>query len=318
MTFMPAGPFKKAAYGLGNLVAGRHSVSGRPIFLCGNGRSGTSWVGETLGWSEGLLYYREPCHPYRNGIHDDSAANRIWTGYLRPDDRDPFFETQLDRAFAGHFWAGSGYRPRNFLRRLGKRPRILVKEVAAFLAAEWVAARWDPQMVVLFRHPGAYVASVRRMDHPARELARLRLICADAALREDHIHNLAAPLSRIDDPMQASIATWAIRTRVALAALARHPDWLRLHYEDIARDPVPAFRAIYAQLALSWTNQVAEQIRGKTSMQAAGQFSTGRVSQQRIDAWRADLTADEIAGLQRVLDLFELPVYSSPEDWVIL
>lgn len=316
MTSMP-GVLTRTAYSFGNRLTGTGRTSGRPILLVGNGRSGTSWMGQTLGWAERVLYYREPCHPYRNGIHDDAEANKIWARYLRPGDSDPFFETKLGKAFEGHFWQGSGHPPRAFARRIASRPRVLVKEVASFLSAEWVARKWDPAMVVIFRHPGAYAVSVRRMNHPEREIARLRLMCSDARLVEDHIGDLAAPLSEIDDPMEASLATWGIRTRAALASLARNPEWIRVHYEEVAADPVPSFAALYDRLGLSWSESVADRIRAKTTSQADGQFSTARVSQDRVDAWRKELDAAQAARLRRVIELFELPIYSTASDWTL-
>ncbi len=301
------------AYALANRLA--RPTSGRPIFVTGNGRSGTTWIGQTLGRPADVLYYREPCHPYRNGIHEDDAANRIWARYLRPGDRDPFFERTLGHAFRGWFWPGGGHPLSDYRKRIGARPRVLVKEVASFLSAEWVADRWDPQMLVILRHPGAYAVSVRNMDRPERELARLAVMRADEKLREDLIGDLEAHLARVETPLEASLATWGIRTRAALAALDRHPDWGRVHYEDVARDPVAGFRDLYVRLGLAWSDAIEAWIREKTTSTREGHFTTSRVSQERIDAWRHDLTPEEKDRARRVLEPFGLPVYSAPEDW---
>ena len=81
-------------------------------------------------------------------------SQAIWCRYLRPGDRDAFFESRLGAAFRGHFWRGSGHPFAAYRARLGRSPRVIVKEVASFLSVEWVAARWNPAVLVILRHPG--------------------------------------------------------------------------------------------------------------------------------------------------------------------
>mgnify|MGYP002152394745 CR=1 FL=1 len=51
-----------------------------------------------------------------------------------------------------------------------------------------------------------------------------------------------ADLAAVASPLEAAAASWAIRTRIVLRALARHPDWLVVAYEDLARDPLDCGR----------------------------------------------------------------------------
>ena len=157
----------------GNALAGKHNVEGRPIFVTGNGRSGTTWLGETLARAPRILYYREPCHPTRNRV-PEAAVDPIWSRYLKPGESDPYFEEKLGASFRGHIWRGSGLSASTFLRRLTVRPRILIKEVASFASLRWVVERWDPEVLIILRHPAAYAASVRAMKQDKAELARIR------------------------------------------------------------------------------------------------------------------------------------------------
>ena len=301
-------------YSIANLALGAEGTSGRPIFVTGNGRSGTSWIGQGLGRAENLLYYREPCHPKRNGL-PSGPSNEVWCRYLHPGERDSFFEYTLGAAFRGHFWRGSGHSYSAYRDRIGHQPQVLVKEVASFLSLEWVVARWQPQVLVILRHPGAYAASVRALNQDPEEVTRLRLLCRAPALREDHLGSLLPSLERIDTPLAAAVASWGIRTRVALRALERHPDWGVVHYEDVARDPETVFRALYARFGLPWTAEIADWIRAKASSESKGLFSTSRVSQTRIDAWRGQLTRAEAMNVRQVLEPFELPLYGAEADW---
>jgi hypothetical protein len=300
-----------------NTLIGRQATTGQPVFVTGNGRSGTSWIGETLGRANEVLYYREPCHPRANGLAG-AEAERVWCRHLRPGDRDGYFEATLGAAFRGRFWPGSGYRLADYRARLGRRPRVIVKEVASFLSLEWVAARWQPAVVVILRHPGAYAASVRNLAQEALELERFALLKAEPALRPRLAAwgpEVAAALAAARDPLEVSVASWAIRTRVALEARARHPDWQMVRYEAVAGDPVAEFRTLYARLGLAWAPAIEAWLRNRTSADAAGNYTTARVSAARIDAWRGQFSAAEIVRIRRMLEPFALPVYAEPADW---
>ncbi|MFA5581477.1 MAG: sulfotransferase [Paracoccaceae bacterium] len=301
-------------FSLANLAVGAQSTTGRPVFVVGNGRSGTSWLGETLGQAEGVLYYREPCHPHRNGING-TAADGVWCRHVPSGGRDGFFEYTLDAAFRGHFWRGAGHGLRAYRARIGQRPRIVIKDVASFLSLEWVAARWQPDVVVILRHPGAYAASVLNLQQDPQELARLRMLCATDSLRDLLGARLLDPLAAIRDPMEAAVAAWTIRTAVFAKALPRHPDWQVVSYEDLAQDPLTGFRALYDRLGLPWSDAIAARIRARTSATDAGAFSTARVSHSRIDAWRDQLSPDQARRIRQIVAPFNLPFYSASSDW---
>jgi hypothetical protein len=297
----------------GNAVAGQHRVSGRPIFVTGNGRSGTTWLGETLSRAPGLLYYREPCHPERNRMPEDSV-DPIWSTYLQPGDRDPYFEQRLGAAFQGHIWRGSGLKTSTFLRRLATKPRILVKEIATFMSLEWVVDRWDPQVLVIMRHPAAYAASVNAQYKKSSEILRLRRLCSDSRLRENYLSDLAGHLDKIDDIMEATVASWAIRTRVVLRALDANPDWQLIHYEDLAHSPIDEFRRLFAALDLDWSDGIETWIADRTQRTEADSV-TVRKSSERINIWKKRLSETEITRIRRTLEPFDLPFYATPDDW---
>ncbi|EKE43133.1 hypothetical protein OCGS_2724 [Oceaniovalibus guishaninsula JLT2003] len=307
-----------ALYSLGcrvsNGVVGGGRITGRPIFVTGNGRSGTTWLGETLARAPGLLYYREPCHPERNRMPPD-RIDPIWSRYLPPDGRDPYFEQRLDAAFRGHAWHGSGLKPGTILRRTVTRPRILIKEVASFVSLEWVVARWDPEVLIILRHPAAYAASVQAMDQNRQEMTRFQRLRADPYLRAGPLADLHDHLAGIDDPLGAIAASWAIRTRTVMQARRqRHPDWRVIRYEDLAGNPVTEFRMLYDALGLEWSAGTERWIGERTRSDAPA-TATIRKSSDRIRSWKTAFSDRDIARLRAVLDPFDLPVYASDADW---
>lgn len=305
---------KNTSYRIANAAVGSQTTSGRPIFIAGNGRSGTSWLGATLGLADNTLYYREPCHPERNG-HRCDAADQIWSQHVLPGEDNPFFAGKLDQAFQGWFWRGSGFKITDYVHRIGRRPRIIIKDVATFSSTTWVADRWDPDVVLIFRHPGAYAASVRRLDQNNRELNRMRLLLQNPYVRGSISDTTYESCVAITDPLAASIASWALRTRLVFDDIKTHPNWHLIHYEELAADPVSMFQALYEDLGLEWTDKIAQTIKATSNANADGKFSTSRVSLTRINGWKKELTSDDVATVRRTLDLFDMPIYAAPSNW---
>jgi hypothetical protein len=283
----------------------------RRIFVTGNGRSGTSWIGETLGLGAGVLHYREPCHPTQNGL-SPAAADKVWAKYVAPGATDPFFEGLLDKAFTGKFWVGSGGRFPGPIQRIGSRPTVVVKEVASFASTEWVASRWPVDVVIILRHPGAFAASVANLAHPERDVRRARHLIANPEVLELLSPEIRRGLGSVDDPWMASITAWGIRTRIVLDAQANHPKWKVIKFADLAADPVSQFRALYNELDLPWTDDVAEKIRASSTKAEDGAFSTSRESKSRIDAWRTELSDLQFRQVEEMIDRFEIAPYESP------
>ncbi|MEM7462877.1 MAG: sulfotransferase [Pseudomonadota bacterium] len=299
-------------YTLGNLIL--PPATGRPVFVTGNGRSGTSWIGEMLGFAPNVLYYREPCHPRRNGMSLDSSE-QVWSKIVPENGQDIFFERTLSRAFRGHFWRGCGFSLTDYPNRATKSPRIVVKEVASFASTEWVYKTWFPEVLVIMRHPGAYAESVKKLHQGPSEVARLELLAANPVLMSKYKDMILNALSHVNSAVDASIVAWAIRTRVYLDAKAHHPDWHLVHYENIALAPVEQMKKIYSALNLGWDEDVEARILATTTNDAKGSYSTSRMVGSRIDAWRTDLPEETRNLARHTLEIFEIPFYRSTSDW---
>lgn len=285
-----------------------------PIFVTGNGRSGTSWIGQTLGYAPGVMYFREPCHPALHG-HSGEAADRIWSKYVPPAGHGDYFERSLSRAFAGELGNGSRTRLGDAPRRLLHPPRVVVKEVAAFLSLDWVWRRWQPDVLIIVRHPCAYVSSVQQLGQDQAELERFSALRANEDIQGHLSDALAAHLRNISDPLEATAASWAIRHHINLRLKPSRPPWHVVRYEDLAADPAAQFRGLFERFGLTFDETVAARIEENTTSAAPGPFTTSRVSASRIDSWRRKLDPGQVDRVRHVVEPFGLPVYAQEEDW---
>lgn len=285
--------------------------SGRPIFVTGNGRSGTSWIGETLSQAPGLVYYREPCNLSMTPEDDDT----VWARYVEPGGQDPLFEAILAATFGGRV---DRYDPAPFRAaalRWRAPFRVLVKEVATFPSVEWVAQRWNPEVVLVVRHPCGCALSVESAEMGRTERARLQHLLEDDRRKGNHLEPYRAHLASVATPLEVSAAIWAIKSLIVAKAHARHAEWLLVHYEELCGDPLGGFRELYRRLALDWTPEVEEWTKKTTRETSAGAYSTSRVTALQRDAWRRAMTPRQIAEVRRIVQPFELPYFRTEADW---
>jgi hypothetical protein len=285
--------------------------SGRPIFVTGNGRSGTSWIGKTLAQAPGLVYYREPCNLSLTRDDDDT----VWARYVVPGGRDALFESLLEAAFRGRIQRHDPAPFQSAARRWRAPFRVLVKEVATFPSVEWVAQRWNPEVVLVVRHPCGCALSVETAEMGRTERARLQHLLAHDERQQNHLEPFRAHLASVRTPLEVSAAIWSIKTLIVAKAYARHPEWRLVRYEELCDDPLGGFRGLFRSLALDWTSEVEAWTNKTTREASAGAFSTSRVTALQRDAWRQAMTARQIAEVRRIVEPFGFPDLATEADW---
>jgi hypothetical protein len=292
-------------------------VSGRPILVTGSNRSGTTWVGEALCQSDELEYLHEPFNPslrpgllerrppghYHYVCADNEAA---WIGPVerllrhrfpvRAQLREVDSPRQAAKLVRG--WA------RSVPRRVRHR-RPLLKDPIALFAAEWLAERFDMDVVVMVRHPAAFASSIKRLGW--RFDARTWL--DQPLLLRDHLGPMQPELERLAagglDPVDEAVVLWNAFSSVIVDLDDRHPDWHVLTYEDLAEDPVPGFARLYPALGLRWDGEVAERVAGFSDEGNVKEVAAGDIGPTRRDSraakwtWLRRLTPEEVERVRR-------------------
>jgi hypothetical protein len=80
---------------------------------------------------------------------------------------------------------------------------------------------------------------------------------------------------------------------VLLDARVNSTDWVTLHYEDLAREPIVGFETLFAQLGLGWTDEIRRFVSDTTSTHEEGYYATSRVSSKQIGRWKSALTPQQ-------------------------
>lgn len=288
----------------------RWQVGGRPIAILGHGRSGTSWVGKVVSAARRVLYYFEPLHPDQAGT--EGLAN--WFRYAHPGNDDEALAKAFDPVFAGLPSPAKAWN-RNDWHRWLPGYRVAVKEVAALMAAEWLAERYDPQMVFIVRHPCAVILSELRQGTPAeRSLAAL---LAQEELVAAHLRPYVKRLREASGDIEQLAAVWAARHRVVADGLAKHPTWHVVYYEALCADPVGEFKQLFASLGLRWSRAMEAYVAGHSFGHDDGMYATRKISRYQIDKWQGQMRAQDEDRVREMTQSLRIPFYKEQEAWTL-
>ena len=198
-------------------------------------RSGSSWLGDTMGQAADALYLREPVTQndatfYRLGtvFHPDRAGAEVETTYRR----------LADKAFLG--WPDYDHTivrvPERWGLRQRRSRRVVIKEVNP-LACGWYLGRYRPRVIHLVRHPVAVALSNQKKGW----------------LTPDP-HDWAR---------YGAFQAMAIREQAE--ALAGYPASEAVTYESLCADPLRVFERLFAFAGLTWDGPIREFIQAQSA-----------------------------------------------------
>jgi hypothetical protein len=270
----------------------------RPILVTGVPRSGTTWLARLLATAPGTaLAGREPMNPRGHQY----ALGGTLEGWARLPELTSRQRVLLRAAYRG--WNPFVYSRFGVRQWAGPLPgtRVVVKDPYAMLSTPVVSEATGAVPVLIYRHPGAVLASYRRV-HWTPRLDELARIVATARAGE-----IGLDLPDIPPPGQVSPAEeigifWSALHELALADAARSGTIVVSHAE-LAGGGVAAGRALATRLGLAWSPAMAAELSREASGQAvvaAQLHNFDRAPAAVAQEWRAQLDHDEIARVERV------------------
>ncbi|MEP7358075.1 MAG: hypothetical protein ABI847_12595 [Anaerolineales bacterium] len=250
-------------------------------------RSGSSWVGNTLGSAPNAVYLREPLTQSFVG-----AGGRGGVVFPFPPDNPPAVYGQAARlAFAGlprfEHLPSVVMDPRQWSLRSRQQRRLVIKEVNPHLCG-WLGAEYRPHVILLLRHPAAIAMSYRRLGwwsaRPEQWEAMGRKFGAALLAAQHSLPGLA-------------------HTRV-------------VQYEALCVEPQAQFDSLLEFAELDATDELHSLVRQRTNTSDdPNPASLVKISAQHIDSWRREISAEELARLRAGYCHYPLPWYQAPDDW---
>lgn len=314
------------------LVLYRKISNTRPILVTGPHRSGTTWVGRMLSVNGDVAYVSEPLNVWhRPGVFDAKVAH--WYTYICRDNEQEYLDSfkqtlKLDY----HFWKEirSLRSLKDVLRmvrdltifsfgRLGHR-RVLLKDPFAVFSTPWFADRLNCDVVIVLRHPAAFVSSLKRLDWPFdfKDLLAQPLLMRDWL--EPFRKEMEAVVDNPGDVIGQGSLLWRFICHATYKTQQSHPNFHVVRHEDLSLQPIKGFEKLYAELELPYNSRVKSGILRATSSENPQEISLDSIYATKLDSvanlenWKQRLTKEEI---DRIRTLTEdiASLYYRDVDW---
>jgi len=197
--------------------------------------------------------------------------------------------------------------------------RPLVKDPIAVFSAEWLAQTFDMDTVVLIRHPAAFVSSLKRLNwtHSFSHFLEQPL------LMSDHLYHFEAEIRELakyeHDIIDQGALLWRLIYHMVAKYQKNHDDWVFLRHEDLSRDPLEGFRALFNRLNLEFSESVEGAVQEYTnasnpSEAPDGSSSIKRNSRSNIWNWKNRLETSEIERIRTSVEDVSRLFYRD-DDW---
>jgi hypothetical protein len=318
-----------------------------PILITGSHRSGSTWVGQMIAYASSVSYIHEPLNlNHKPGICN--AKFNYQFPYICKKNENVYLNAFEDCFnFKYHFLEDlktieslkDFFRSTREFFRFSKyrvlNNRPLIKDPIAVFSTEWLAKRFNMDVVVLIRHPAAFAGSIKKVkwSHPFDHFLKQPL------LMNDHLHEFRLEIEEFSktekDILDQAILLWNLIHHMILKYQNNNPDWIFLKHEDLSRRPLEEFRNLYNNLDLKFTKNIedkikafslldnSEQIKGKSrstilkwQKRLIGDHSESRMrdSKKNVWSWKNRLTNDEVKKIKENTQKIASKFYTE-EDW---
>ncbi|MGH9021681.1 MAG: sulfotransferase [Acidimicrobiia bacterium] len=296
-------------------VEGWFPLARAPIVVTGVARAGTSWVAEMIKASGRFVHLNEPVNPkHPPGLCPGILNAPVPHMYLYVSEanealyRRAFFDmlsfryhpiaevrrnrAPFDLAKMGKYWSAF------LVGRLCRRRALLDDPYAAF-ASGWLARTFGARVIVLVRRPEAMVASYRRLGYKMD----FHNFLAQPHLMREHLEPSRSAMESTPSDDGDVVGQVSLLWRAVYGFLAeeaqRQPDLLEVvRYEDLSREPVSAYAALYQAIGLPFTPAVEAEVVRATSGGSQGGSHVWRLSRRGLLSRTAFRPMDSRANLE--------------------
>ena len=289
---------------------------GRPLFITGSPRSGTTWVAAMLA-VPGVWYIHEPFNPNKNMWHEEFTF--IPAGAMR-DDVDRIVKRILRGGARCALHLPNVSLPLMPLRWMPVKYRqLLLKDPIAALMAEFLTLRLNARTLALFRHPAGFVRSYLDLGWPSARF--LRQFLNTPQLIKAHFSEQAGLIGKYaeDDSLESATVLHSCICRVLWRTAERLSNVILLRFEDLADEPLARFEELFGKLDLPYNDKIREMHTGLTqgtrTSEQNNPHAVFRNSSRMAWKWRGTFSRPELDCISRLWKEFDVPLYGDLSEW---
>lgn len=265
---------------------------GQTVFVAGSGRSGTTWLQELINYDGTYRVLFEPFHAKKV----DVVSHWKYRQYIQPDNiRTPFIEP------ARIILSGRIRDPwiDKFNRAFFPRKRI-VKEIRTQLCLKWLSQQFpEISLVYLLRHPCAVARSRLKLGWEAC----LDTFLSQPALRRDLLQRFVKPIQAARSAFERQIYMWCIENYVPLVQLDEG-DAFVVFYENLCQSPTQQMQRVFTFIDRRLTEDALHAHETPSSL--TREHSASPADENRIQAWREDVSEAQVQRAVEILERFGL------------
>jgi hypothetical protein len=294
----------------------------RNILVTGSHRSGSTWTGNVIAKARKVRCVHEPFNiaisrnnsplsywfeclidsPIKHQIKSKTYINSFYKVFHI----DNFKKTLKIRSLRGLYY---------YLADLKGRitDRTIIKDPIAIMSTEWMYRNYNIDIVVLIRHPAAFVASIKIKDWQydfTNFLDQPVLMNTYLKSYEALINDFS---SNKKDIIDQGILLWnTIHETIAYYQSKYGNDWYFVKHEDLSTDPIVEFNKMFSKIGLTFDADVENYINETTKSKK--QSNLKRNSIENIKTWKKRLSNDEIQRIKIGTDKVWKKFYTE-NDW---
>lgn len=291
-------------------------MANRPVLIISMPRSGSTWVGEILGSSEGAMYLREPINQTNQKALDDESRKPIVCEVTAKSSPKLYLQA-CDTAFRGipAFDEGIVPHPEQFSLNKRKEQTLIVKEVNP-LGISWFIDKYRPKIIYLLRHPAAVAYSFYSLGwaiiYDRKKLDEVIFPSGKDTLDRAALQRFSTSFWSFSGAFQAIVAQHTMKI------LNQYDSCKIFRYEDLCLNPEQKFREMYQFCGLPWDEAVQERLSKTTTSGKSyrpGEYSLNRNSSKMIEQWRTQIDAESLTLLKDAYLHYSPAFFQEPQWW---
>jgi len=296
--------FSKLKFKFGIDLAGDNVV-----WIAGSGRSGTSWLANSINHKNDFRYIFEPLNP---NFLEQNQSDIDWFPHVQQ--KHGLLES-IVLGKISNAWVNS--RNRNFFAR-----KRLVKSIRSNLMIPWINRNFpNVKVVIINRNPLAVAASRKALANRGKGNwiwePSLEVLLVQNSLKQllslDELNKLNDQVG--GGIVRETVAEWIISNLLSLKQC--DPDHsYRLHYESLVRQDIQVVSGLCNYLGTEDSSGLVKSLSVRSETDRNFSQETGCTSP--LERWRTELDENEISWAMEFLESFNLNlIYDSDLEPVI-
>lgn len=290
-----------------------YQLKKRPIFIFANRRGGSTLLAQMIASQPGVDLSGEPLNLWRYSPYFERLPHPPQGCFIHLTGEDEqkvhdYFEALL----SGRLRGVSIWNPFSPLYSF-RVERLVVKLLGANTLIDWFDHQFNLEIIYLLRHPIPVALSALNLKWGNNARAYLENEYYREVVLGKERAKSAEEVFQQGSPLQKYVLEWCLENLYPLQVYKRR-SWLVLTYEEIVSRPYLMSKLICSRLKLPNPEKMTKTVfkPSRTTFQPGSkQTIMNKGPGSLVARWLQQVNSDDLLGIQKILDFFEIRVYQA-------